>query len=671
VNWFRNLRMTPKLVGSFILIALLAGIVAGAGYLGLRSQNAEVTRITTTSEPKIAALLSTQRDMNASLRYTRGAILATSSALDSQRVDKAVAARAQMLQEWQSLQRLPADDAQQRTMATVVASMLRQWAAFEDQIGRLALAHSTAATSQAIALSDGPEYALNTTLTTDLNTLLAGYQRYLRNSVNNTSTAYSAASAGLLAALLVALFLAVGLGWFLARSIAQPLADVQRAAKSAADLGMEDLVNGCTALSEGRLDVRLRPRVAPPTYNSKDEIGETAEAVRVICTKARAALEAYETARAELAMVIGQVGHSSDRVHGGSVQLAEASQQVGQASAQIARAIEEVARGAGEQSTDTALAIAQMATLGAVVQQVANGAEAQSAAIAYTQQAIGQLREALSDTTRSVEAVTSAAGRAAGTARNGGAAVAQTISSIDSVRAAVGQSADQVTALGQRSQEIGQIVAAIDDIASQTNLLALNAAIEAARAGEHGRGFTVVAAEVRKLAERASSETKEITRRIAAIQRQVAEVVQAMAVGSSEVEKSAALGRQAEQALAGILGVVEETNAQAAAITAAVSRMATGVMAVDTASEQVASIARETAQAAGQMREGALQVQASVENIAAVSEETAAGAEQVSASAEEQSASVEEMSAGAYELASLATGLRELMAHFTLEASSV
>jgi len=97
-------------------------------------------------------------------------------------------------------------------------------------------------------------------------------------------------------------------------------------------------------------------------------------------------------------------------------------------------------------------------------------------------------------------AVSSAAGRAAGTAKDGGAAVAQTINSIESVRAAVTKSAEYVATLGERSKEIGTIVDAIDDIASQTNLLALNAAIEAARAGEHGKGFTVVAAEVRKLA---------------------------------------------------------------------------------------------------------------------------------------------------------------------------
>jgi methyl-accepting chemotaxis protein len=179
----------------------------------------------------------------------------------------------------------------------------------------------------------------------------------------------------------------------------------------------------------------------------------------------------------------------------------------------------------------------------------------------------------------------------------------------------------------------------------------------------------VVAAEVRNLAERASRETKEITQRIGAIQRKVGDVVRAMQVGSSEVEKSATLGRQAGDALSSILGVVEETHTQAAAISAAVRKMTVGIAAVNASAAHVAMVAAETAEAAGQMRQGALRVQGSVESIAAVGEQSAAGAQEVSASTEEQSASVEQMSAGAQELAALATGLKELVERFTLDGA--
>jgi methyl-accepting chemotaxis protein len=138
----------------------------------------------------------------------------------------------------------------------------------------------------------------------------------------------------------------------------------------------------------------------------------------------------------------------------------------------------------------------------------------------------------------------------------------------------------------------------------------------------------------------------------------VAEVVRAMAVGSPEVEKSAELGRWAGEALTSILGGVQETNAQAEAISGAVGAM-------------TASIAGQTTQAAVAMRENAGHRQNSVESIAAVSEQSAAGAEEVSASTQEQTASVEQMSAGAQELAALASGLKKTVDRFTPDATTI
>ena len=116
----------------------------------------------------------------------------------------------------------------------------------------------------------------------------------------------------------------------------------------------------------------------------------------------------------------------------------------------------------------------------------------------------------------------------------------------------------QLKNLGKSSDQIGEIIQVINEIADQTNLLALNAAIEAARAGEHGRGFAVVADEVRKLAERTTGATNEITTMIQRIQEDTSGAVGAIEKGKKEVENGKELAGDAGHALSEIIANTDE-----------------------------------------------------------------------------------------------------------------
>jgi methyl-accepting chemotaxis protein len=154
--------------------------------------------------------------------------------------------------------------------------------------------------------------------------------------------------------------------------------------------------------------------------------------------------------------------------------------------------------------------------------------------------------------------------------------------------------------LGKSSDQIGRIAGVIDDIADQTNLLALNAAIEAARAGEQGRGFAVVADEVRKLAERTTTATKEIAQMIKNIQEETRTAVTAMEAGTKQVEDGVQSTSQAGDSLKQIIHMSEQVGEMITHIATAATEQSSAGEEVNNNMEQIAKLVRESAEGAQQ-----------------------------------------------------------------------
>jgi methyl-accepting chemotaxis protein len=200
--------------------------------------------------------------------------------------------------------------------------------------------------------------------------------------------------------------------------------------------------------------------------------------------------------------------------------------------------------------------------------------------------------------------------RANDSAMTGSSVVNETISVMNTISERVKESARTVENLGAQSDQIGEIVGTIEDIADQTNLLALNAAIEAARAGEQGRGFAVVADEVRALAERTTKATKEIGAMIKSIQQQTRAAVNSMEEGVQEVERgtdeASKSGRALEDIQEQINAVSMQVNQIATATeeqTVTTNEISHNIQQITEVIQGTAEVAKDSASAAGELVE--------------------------------------------------------------------
>ncbi|HVG20094.1 MAG TPA: methyl-accepting chemotaxis protein [Blastocatellia bacterium] len=230
----------------------------------------------------------------------------------------------------------------------------------------------------------------------------------------------------------------------------------------------------------------------------------------------------------------------------------------------------------------------------AASEQIAVGSQRQADEITNTSSAVEEMAASMSQVSRNAEASAEAARRALETAEHGDRAVTDTSEAMRRIDSAVQQTSEKMRLLGLRSSEISEIIDLINDIAAQTNLLALNAAIEAAHAGEAGLGFSVVAEEIRKLAERSARATRDVGNLIKTIQKETSEALTAMDAGMQEVKGGSQLAGQASRALQDISAAVRQSSELIEEISAASEEQARVTSNLAAAMQTISSITLET-----------------------------------------------------------------------------
>ncbi|RAK08126.1 methyl-accepting chemotaxis protein [Halanaerobium saccharolyticum] len=309
--------------------------------------------------------------------------------------------------------------------------------------------------------------------------------------------------------------------------------------------------------------------------------------------------------------LVNNIDDNSDAVVTAVKDLNAVSEDTGRGSEDIARSITEVAESSSE--------------IGNEIAEVKNVAK--------------QLNQEGKTLKANTEESLKMADQSAESAEMGQKAIRQAISQLDVVSETVNFATEAIEKLGKRSQEIGQMVEMIEGISSQTNLLALNAAIEAARAGEKGRGFSVVAEEVRELAEESSEVTTQISSLIEDIQSETTATVNSMDTNIEEVNKQIQIINEAGDSLDQMVTASEKTNKKV----------------------------KEMHQFADHLDEIIDTINNAVDSVGSAIENNSASAEEVSALAEEQSATVEEISASADELENMAKHLQSLIKNFEVK----
>ncbi len=316
--------------------------------------------------------------------------------------------------------------------------------------------------------------------------------------------------------------------------------------------------------------------------------------------------------RDEMGAILDALNATSEMLHGNMEEIRQKTQEAQQkaqdaerakAEAEQARTQAEEARRAGmlqaaaELEHIVTVVGAASRELSAQIGESHRGAAAQAERVSETATAMEEMNSTVLEVARNAGHAAETADSARGKAQEGSAVVGKVLDGMNAVHDQSQRLKDDMHHLGSQAQDIGRVLTVITDIADQTNLLALNAAIEAARAGEAGRGFAVVADEVRKLAEKTMTATREVGDAIASIQASTRRNVEHVERSVGMIAEAASLAEGSGRTLQEILTLVDSTSDQVRSIATASEQQSAASEEISRSIEQINVISGETSQA--------------------------------------------------------------------------